>query len=162
MPFEQFKLDVATHQSRDIFNQYVYETDDTIAEVLAINYFEQSRFADKDPNNWFGSFITCKCSDGNFTGELNSDGTITINTSGERIRTITGDDNQTTEDDIIYCIGTLEFTLIDPAGAIKSIDIRNISGTTTITPSVGTTEVSSLTVGTATTLSPRISGWFVI
>lgn len=76
MAFTQFKLDVATEQSRGIFNQYVYETTDTVAETQETDYFAQSRFASLDPD-WFGSFITCKCSDGIFTGEITTGGTIT-------------------------------------------------------------------------------------
>lgn len=79
MPFEQFKLDISSHQSRGIFNQYVYETVDSSVEVLVTGYFDQSRFAESDPDNWFGSLITCKCSDLTFTGELNSDGSISNN-----------------------------------------------------------------------------------
>lgn len=76
MAFTQFKLDVATTQARGIFNQYVYETGDTIAETQAVGYFEQSRFADRD-TDWFGSFITCKCFDGSYTGEITTGGTVT-------------------------------------------------------------------------------------
>jgi len=78
MAFTQFKLDIATEQSRGIFNQYVYETTDTIVETQAVGYFVQSRFSDLDPD-WFGSFITCKCSDGSYTGEITSGGTVTPN-----------------------------------------------------------------------------------
>ena len=65
-------------------------------------------------------------------------------------------------DDEIFCDGTLEITLLDPSTAPKTITIRNISGTTTITPSAGTTETTSLTVGQSVTLAPRATGWFVI
>lgn len=74
MSFTQFKLEIATEQSRGIFNQYVYETSDTILETQAVGYFDQSRFAASNPDNWIGAFITCKCSDGSYVGEINSNG----------------------------------------------------------------------------------------
>lgn len=61
MAFLQFKFDQVTFQSRDIFNTYIYETDDTIAEVLTTGYFDACRFAQSD--DWAGSIIQCKCSD---------------------------------------------------------------------------------------------------
>ena len=61
MAFLQFKFDQVTFQSRDIFNTYIYETDDTIADVLTTGYFDACRFAQSD--DWVGSIIQCKCSD---------------------------------------------------------------------------------------------------
>jgi len=81
MPFAQFKLEIATAQSRGIFNQYVYETSDTIAETQVVGYFAQSRFVSQDPDNWFGSLVSCKCSDGLWNGEIQSDGTALQNTT---------------------------------------------------------------------------------
>ena len=51
------------------------------------------------------------------------------------------------QDDVIWCTGALEITMLDPADAIKRVTIRSLSGTVTITPSVGTVESSSLTTG---------------
>ena len=61
MAFQQFKFDQVTFQSRDIFNTYIYETDDTIADVLTTGYFDACRFAQSE--DWVGSIIQCKCSD---------------------------------------------------------------------------------------------------
>lgn len=66
MAFEQRKLDIATVQTRDIFNTYVYETEDTVLTVQAAGYFADSRFALSDPVNWYQGKIQCKCSDGYF------------------------------------------------------------------------------------------------
>ena len=60
MAFVQFKLDRSFSQTRYIFNEYVYETEDTIAETLVTDYFIESRFFKADPSLWIGSFITCK------------------------------------------------------------------------------------------------------
>jgi len=76
MAFEQFKLDIATNQSRGIFNQYVYETEDTTAETQAAGYFEASRFANKTPEIWIGSLIKCNTSDGFYTALIESGGTV--------------------------------------------------------------------------------------
>ena len=69
MAFNQFKLDESFNQARGIFNEYVYGTEDTKSEVMADGYFSESRFADSD--NWLGSLITCSCSDGFITGNIN-------------------------------------------------------------------------------------------
>lgn len=74
MPFNQFKLDIATEQSRGIFNQYVYETTDTLAETQVAGYFAQSRFIN-DPD-WIGSLVTVKATDGGLLGEFTDDGTM--------------------------------------------------------------------------------------
>lgn len=79
MAFTQFKLDRSVLQARGIFNKYVYETDDTIAEVLTSGYFASSRFAttDNDETNgmgWSGGIIECSCSDGYLVGKMSYDG----------------------------------------------------------------------------------------
>lgn len=79
MAFTQFKLDRSVLQARGIFNKYVYETDDTIAEVLTSGYFASSRFAatDNDETNgmgWSGGIIECSCSDGYLVGKISEDG----------------------------------------------------------------------------------------
>jgi hypothetical protein len=77
MAFIQFKLDIATEQTRGIFNTYVYETDsDTQSEVQAGEYFTDSRFAISDKEDWFGGLILCKCSDGFFQGIISSTGGV--------------------------------------------------------------------------------------
>ena len=76
MAFVQFKLDVATTQTRGIFNTYVYQTEtDTVADVQAAGYFERSRF-DLVDEDGCGALIRCCCSDGFFEGFVGADGTI--------------------------------------------------------------------------------------
>lgn len=75
MAFNQFKLDRSVKQARGIFNKYIYETDDTIAEVTSAGYFSQSRFAitDNDETNgmgWNGGIVECSCSDGYLIGQI--------------------------------------------------------------------------------------------
>ena len=63
MAFEQLKLDVATEQTRGIFNTYVYESlTDTVDEVQSEGYFLESRFPLADENGSL-ALIRCKCSD---------------------------------------------------------------------------------------------------
>lgn len=75
MSFEQFKLDrsIGT-QNRDIFNQYIYETDDTISQVLSPDYFSESRFISTEPDKWKGSIISLKAFDGFDILQLSEDG----------------------------------------------------------------------------------------
>lgn len=79
MAFNQFKLDRSVLQARGIFNKYVYETDDTIADVQQAGYFNQSRFIEIDgpqtnSDGWVGGIIECNCSDGFFRGQVQSNG----------------------------------------------------------------------------------------
>ena len=77
MAFEQFKLETATFQARGIFNNYVYSTPDSMADVQATGYFIHSRFSENV--DWFVSYIECKCGDGTFTGVMDATGTLTGN-----------------------------------------------------------------------------------
>lgn len=79
MAFNQFKLDRSALQSRGIFNKYIYETDDTIADVLAQDYFIKSRFYSED--GWSGGVIEISCSDGHISGSING-GSVTVLPSG--------------------------------------------------------------------------------
>ena len=75
MAFTQFKLDIASEQTRGIFNTYVYQTEDTTAEVQTAGYFIQSRF-DLVDEDGCGALIRCCCSDGFFEGFVDASGTI--------------------------------------------------------------------------------------
>lgn len=68
MAFQQFKFDKIATQSRGIFNIYIYETEDTLIDVLATDYFLPCRFHNE--SDWAGSIIKCKCSDGMFELEI--------------------------------------------------------------------------------------------
>lgn len=74
MPFNQFKLDQSLNQSRDIFNKYIYETSDLIAEVVSANYFASSRFLISEPERWKGSVVEVKASDGFIMILISDDG----------------------------------------------------------------------------------------
>lgn len=83
MAFTQLTIDRASTQSRGIFNNYVYRTADTIAQVKAAGYFAQCRFAisdgpDTNGFGWNGGNIECYCSDGYMIGQMNAaTGTMT-------------------------------------------------------------------------------------
>jgi len=77
MAFVQFKLDIATEQSRGIFNIYVYDNkDDAISDIQTLNYFSDSRFAISDPDNWFEGFMIAEGSDGILFGFIDEAGTL--------------------------------------------------------------------------------------
>ena len=83
MSFTQFTIDRASEQSRGIFNNYVYRTTDTMAQVKVAGYFTDCRFAVSDgPRSngfgWNGGNIECYCSDGYMIGQINAaTGTMT-------------------------------------------------------------------------------------
>lgn len=77
MAFTQEKIDRASVQTRAIFNNYVYRTTDTIAQVKAAGYFAQCRFAVEDgPDTngfgWNGGNVECYCSDGYMIGQIDA------------------------------------------------------------------------------------------
>jgi len=77
MAFTQFNIDRSSTQSRGIFNNYVYRTTDTIAQVKVAGYFTACRFAISDgPSTngfgWNGAVIECFCSDGYLVGQMNA------------------------------------------------------------------------------------------
>ena len=147
MAFEQFKLDVATEQTRGIFNTYVYESDvDIIADIQVSGYFSASRFID-DPD-WVGSLLIAKMSDGSVNGFINSDGSITpempltfeniVETSGP---TYVMDGTE----DVILCTGIVSIEMISIALANKSFSANADGGTVTMTPN-GTDTVQTVTI----------------
>lgn len=77
MAFTQFTIDRATSQSRGIFNNYVYRTADTMAQVKVAGYFAACRFALSDgPETngfgWNGGIVECFCSDGYLVGKIDA------------------------------------------------------------------------------------------
>ena len=60
MAFSQFKLERTTAQTRGIFDKYAYSTPDTIADILTIGYFANSRFKKLA----LRSLLFADCSDG--------------------------------------------------------------------------------------------------
>lgn len=83
MSFTQEKIDRATIQSRGIFNTYVYTTADTVAQVQAVGYFKDCRFAVLDgplgnSTGWHNGIIEARCSDGYMIGTMDAaTGTMT-------------------------------------------------------------------------------------
>jgi len=73
---------------------------------------------------------------------------------------ITSNYIQTINDKVIYGDGTLTVTLLDPAKAIHVVRFRSLKDTMTLTASVGTTETTTITIGTGVTMGPRATGWF--
>ena len=67
-----------------------------------------------------------------------------------------------TNEDIVFADGTFTINYPDPTTALKMVTVRNISGTQTLATPSGTIDVSTLTLGQATTQAPRASGWFEI
>lgn len=58
-------------------------------------------------------------------------------------------------DDLIFVDSTAIITILDPSTVTDPVSICCLSGTTTITPAAGTTDVSVLTPGLSVTLAPR-------
>lgn len=80
MPFNQLSLDRSVNTSRDIFDKYIYKTNDTIAEVAAPSYFARSRY--RLSPQWIGSLMDIQAIDGYALGKILSGGTVEIITSG--------------------------------------------------------------------------------
>ena len=83
MSFDQSKIAQSSVQAQDIFNKYVYETDDTCLEVQSAGYFQACRFAQVDGantngNGWQNGIIEARCSDGYLVGMIDGQtGTLT-------------------------------------------------------------------------------------
>ncbi len=147
MAFEQFKLDIATEQTRGIFNTYVYESDvDSVADIQVAGYFSDSRFIG-DPD-WIGSLMIAKMSDGSVNGFIGADGSITpempptfesiIETSGP---TYVMDGTE----DVILCTGVVSIEMVPIASANKSFSANADGGTVTMIPD-GTDTVQTVTI----------------
>ena len=72
MPFSQTSLVKSFNQERDIFDVFVYRTDDDINTVKSSGYFEKSRYID-DPG-WAGGIIQVLSSNGYSLFQINEDG----------------------------------------------------------------------------------------
>lgn len=77
MTFVQEKIDRSVLQARGIFNKYVYQTDDTMADVQVPGYFSASRFAALDGpstngDGWHDGVVECQCSDGYLVGIMDA------------------------------------------------------------------------------------------
>lgn len=77
MTFVQEKIDRSVLQARGIFNKYVYQTEDTVADVQAAGYFADCRFATLDgpatnSDGWHYGVVECQCSDGHMIGIMDA------------------------------------------------------------------------------------------
>ena len=162
MAFNQFKLDIATEQTRGIFNTYVYQSDeDTVAQVQAAGYFIQSRFELVDTEGC-NALIRCCCSDGFFEGFTEADGTIIpvdplpvnevfIGASGPTYP-------MTGLEDVIFCTGIVEILMISVAAATRTVIVNAEGGTVTMTPSgTDTIQTSVITDGNSGKFGPKAS-----
>jgi len=172
MAFIQFKLTKSINQSRDIFDKYLYSSDtDTISEVTAAGYFDESRFIKDD--EWAGGIIECLCLDGYFIGEISVDGdsVSTLITSGGGVITSMNIIEVSTSyqalitDDIIVANGTLTVTLPLLASSTKQVSTKQIVGVLTVDGGASTIEgvaTITLTSGQSTTIVPTSTGWVLI
>jgi hypothetical protein len=72
MPFNQSKLAKSVDQTQDIFDKYVYKTEDSLAEVTSSGYFSQSRFSGTE--GWAEGYIDAMTADGYAFLQISRDG----------------------------------------------------------------------------------------
>jgi len=157
MSFKQFKFDVATFQTRGIFNTYVYQTEtDTIAQVTSAGYFAASRFPLTDEDDCSAKINAC-CSDGYVEGFVQADGTLIPINPAENAKVIIDSPaspyTMTGLEDIVLCTGATTFNLISVASSTKDITIQAEGGTVTFAPDGSdTTQASNIVDGNSVTL----------
>ena len=71
MTFNQRMLDRSVNQTRDIFDKYIYKTEDLSSEVMAPGYFAASRFSFGDE-----AIIEIESSDAYLVGKVDGTGTL--------------------------------------------------------------------------------------
>jgi hypothetical protein len=133
MAFNQFKLDRSNSQSRGIFDSYIYSTSDTIAEVQATSYFIESRFAGRVPEKWVGSFITCKCADGVYEGEIDENGTAQPIATGAADGDVVGPASSTDTSIVLFSGATGKVideapVTVDLDGKMTFTNLNNVKG----------------------------------
>lgn len=74
MSFDQSLVERTSKQSRNIFDTYIYRTEDTCAEVSAVGYFDECRFLINDPDSWNNSILEVLASDCFSKGIIGSSG----------------------------------------------------------------------------------------
>lgn len=178
MAFVQFKIDRSVEQSRDIFNKYIYETDDTVSQTIAVGYFAASRFIEIDgPNTnsmgWVGGKIDVMCSDGYYVGEIQENGTTVIillseTSISQLIKEVTVDGGTYEVDGTEARIWALNSpTITFPQSSTVSfhnIPIRTLSGTTTLAAIISTIEKTSIPNGSSAVMGQRaaVDAWLEI
>lgn len=175
MAFTQFTLDQSINQTRGIFDKYIYDTNDTIAQVKAVGYFALSRFRQKDEDgsmDWRGAIIDCECSDGFFIARVLPDGETVSNVADAG--GFQGANEVTVDGGTYTVIGTETYiwalnspTISFPGantGPYPIIPIRTLSGTTTLAALAGTIEITTIANGAAVSMAARasVNGWFQI
>jgi hypothetical protein len=164
MAFQQFKLDIATEQTRGIFNTYVYQTEsDSILTVRQPGYFAASRF-DLVDGDGCGALIRCCCADGFFEGFVDADGSITpvdpIDNIEEIIEIGVADSpySMMGTEDIILCTGAVTINAIPITIATKSFIVDADGGTVTMNPAgLDAFEIAIITDGNAAKYAPKQS-----
>jgi hypothetical protein len=137
MSFTQRTIDRASTQSRGIFNNYVYRTTDTIAQVKAAGYFAQCRFAIEDgPDTngfgWNNGNIECYCADGYVIGQMNAaTGTMTVLLTGPVV--VSQTDVLTSAATVSQIPGTLGTPLQVSFGALQSTPEFDLSAAGSMT-----------------------------
>lgn len=137
MPFSQFNLDKSVEQTRNIFDKFVYKTDDAISDVVMPGYFEKARFAGQE--GWEGGIIEVRASDGFAVLSIEENNQVSINystsfagvgflaTSDDTI-TVSLDPNAPSFLTGFNFDGSDEFELFDAAtGAVKNVSGRTLT-----------------------------------
>ena len=75
MSFIQQKIVKIASQS-EIFDKFIYATEDTLADVVVAGYFSACRY--NIESNWTGSVVQVKCSDGLGKGYIDTNGDLVM------------------------------------------------------------------------------------
>lgn len=141
---------------------YSYSSDDDLSTVTTANYF-----LPKQPQLDEGDWILAYLSDGHAILEVLTDTssvkTIDLAVSvDQRIVEASTNYIASLDDDVIFATGNITVTYPDSSLAVKSLTVKNISGTTTLASAGGTIESTSLTTSQSVTQAPIPTGWFIV
>ncbi len=136
MTFDQKKFSKSVEQTRNIFNKYVYKTNDTVSDVIVPGYFAESRFNGED--GWIGGIIEVQCSDGYAIIEISENNESSVKYSTTSMNAgfiaVSNDTISVSSDQASPSFltgfdfsGSGEFELFDQAtGAVKNVSDRTI------------------------------------
>lgn len=74
MSFNQEKITKVSDQASEIFDTYIYSTDDSADDTEVAGYFAACRFASTEPDRWIGGRVIIKCAGELIKGFINSVG----------------------------------------------------------------------------------------
>ena len=175
MAFRQFRLDRTSHQTRDISDQFIYRTDDTIEEVTSPQYFAQSRFAP----GWVDGIVRATCGDGFIVAGIAEDHVYIISNSNVPYQsptvTISGN-SPWAGANVIYIDTSIDAVTIDlpPAAELpdeeiffkviagSNVAIIDAGGNTFNTESIFTKFVMSLKNDYVKIKSDGVGSWYII